>query len=51
MGFRGNILERKSTRVLLPHLQPGGVTAEVRRVDEAEAKDSNAATVEGSDVT
>ena len=34
-----------------PHLQSGGMTAEVRRVDEAEAKDSDVATVKGSDVT
>lgn len=34
-----------------PHLQSGGVAAEVRRVDEAKAEDSDAATVEGSDVT
>lgn len=34
-----------------PHLQSGGMTAEVGRVDEAEAEDSDAATVEGSDVT
>lgn len=35
----------------IPHLQPGGVTAQVRRVDEAEAKDPDVATVERSDVT
>lgn len=34
-----------------PHLQSGGMTAEVGRVDEAEAEHSDAATVEGSDVT
>lgn len=33
-----------------PHLQSGGVAAEVGGVDEAEAEDSNAATVEGSNV-
>lgn len=34
-----------------PYLKSVGVAAEVRRVDEAEAKHSNAATVEGADVT
>lgn len=33
------------------HLQSGGVAAEVGGVDEAEAKDADAAAVEGSDVT
>lgn len=34
-----------------PHLKSSGMTAQVRRVDEAEAKDPNVATVGGSDVT
>lgn len=34
-----------------PNLQSGGMTAEVRSVDKAEAKDSNVATIKGSDVT
>lgn len=33
-----------------PHLESGGVAAEVGRVDEAEAEDSNVATIEGSNV-
>lgn len=33
-----------------PHLQSVGVAAEVGGVDEAEAKDSDAAAAEGSDV-
>lgn len=34
-----------------PHLQSSGKTAQVRRVDEAEAKDPNVATVSGSNIT
>lgn len=34
-----------------PHLQSSGKTAQVRRVDEAEAEDPNVATVSGSDIT
>lgn len=33
------------------HLQPGGVAAQIRRGDEAEAEDPDAATGEGADVT
>lgn len=33
------------------HLQPGGVAAQSRGVDEAEAEDSDAATAGGLDVT
>lgn len=33
------------------HLQPGGEAAQTRRVNEAEAKDADAATAGGPDVT
>lgn len=57
--LRGNV--KKSNQIILkalsppfgqasPHLQSGCMAAEVGRVDEAKAEDSNAATVEGSDV-
>lgn len=34
-----------------PHLQPGGEAAQGRRVDKAQAKDTDAAAAEGLDVT
>lgn len=44
-------LEDLTFDLAFPHLQSGGMAAEVGRVDKAEAKHSNVATVEGSDVT
>lgn len=42
---------QRTRELASPHLQSGCVAAQVGRVDEAEAKDPNAATVSGLDVT